>query len=176
MTLLARPGTALLVAALNSEGTVEINRYPVAGWIVLSGYLTPLTVVPPRAMPPGRHAIYEPENDVCSETIIDLTSYAIFNSEDEWSERVSPGLAVGESPVVFADTLPSLQSGPGIRDNAPDQQDPDRPKRSRRTKAEMEQARAAEAKRIEEARAQTDTTATLTESATVAPVLEDEMI
>lgn len=169
MSLVARPGTALLVATLNSEGAADILSYPVVGWIVLSGYLTPLTVVPPRAMPPGRHAVYEPENDVCTATIIDLTTYALYGSEDEWSEAVTPGLVAGEKPVVFADTLPPLQAGPGIRDNAPDQQDPDKPKRTRRTKAEMEDARAAaaEAKRIAEAKLQTGT---------VEPVIEDEMI
>jgi hypothetical protein len=177
MSFPARPGTLLVVvtAAPGEDQTINILRFPVLGWMIAGGFLVPLTIVPPKAMPAGRHAVVEPEGHGQPLTVIDLKDFSVHETEEAWIDTVSSGLAAGATGLIY-DASAVIASGPPIRDNAPGVEDPDKPKRTRRTKAQIEadEKAAAEAKAVEEARLLQGAAAAPAE--TVVETVEDDMI
>jgi hypothetical protein len=165
MSFPARPGTVFVVATLDGD-SVAIYRYPINGWMLAGGFLVPLTVVPPKRMPEGRHAIIEPLAGDVPLTVIDTHDFSAYESENDWIDAVTPGLAAGGKPLVYDGNELAALAGPTVRDNAPDAEDPDKPRRKRRTKDEI-----ARDKALEEARALQGTTST--EPVTTAAVDDD---
>lgn len=156
-TIPAQPGTELLIAVLRE--TVEVESYPVVGWLIVGGFVKPLTVVPPNAYPAGAQALSHADGH----GIVDLKTFATYGQQAEWLERVGPALVAGDVDVAPHPSITEagLGVGPAIVDRAPGQEDPDKPKRKRRTKEEI----AADKAREEAAAAQQE-----------APAAEDDLI